>query len=391
MIFPRAMKRILVSLWLTCLALNEFAHGQPGLPLEVQADMLTRSIVEAYGSGNYRQVLGDLDRFHVLEGQGAKVPGPLLFIEAKIASESGNNVRAEKALRQYFNSVDKTDPRYQEALALYPKVQREMEAEIARINELKLASLPSETRSRFSGMPQVVQQLIVDGMVDVPAGRFPMGCSASDTSCEANERPTHEVTIRAFRMAKHEITFDQYDVFAAATGRDKPSDQGWGRGMRPVINVNVGDAEAYVQWLREVTGLRFRLPTEAEWEYAARAGSANVYSWGNEVGSNLANCDGCGSEWDDKKTAPVGSFAANNFGLFDMHGNVWEWVQDNWHDDYSGAPTDGSVWPGGDASRRVLRGGSWYDLARNLRASSRNWYAPAYRDFYVGFRVAQDL
>lgn len=138
----------------------------------------------------------------------------------------------------------------------------------------------------------------------------------------ADEKPVHRVTIAPFLMSKYEVTFAQYDAFAAATNRDKPHDQGWSRGNRPMINVSWDDAAAYADWLSAQTGKRYRLPTEAEWEYAARAGNRTEYCWGNDIGYSQANCDGCGSRWDNKQTAPVGSFQPNPFGLYDMHGNV---------------------------------------------------------------------
>ena len=126
-----------------------------------------------------------------------------------------------------------------------------------------------------------------------------------------------------------------------------------------MINVSWEDAQSYVTWLSRETGESYRLPSESEWEYAARAGTATKYSWGNEIGVNRANCDGCGSRWDNQRTAPVGSFAPNGFGLYDMHGNVWEWVEDCWNGSYAGAPSDGGAWRSGDCAKRVLRGGSW--------------------------------
>ena len=193
-------------------------------------------------------------------------------------------------------------------------------------------------------------------MVVIPAGSFRMGCLSGD--CYRNE-PVHSVSIESFELSKYEVTFEEYDAFTDATGRERANDRGWGRGRRPVINVSWDDAVAYTQWLSSQTGERYRLPSEAEWEYAARAGSTTKYSWGNDIGRNRANCDGCGSRWDDRQTAPVGSFSANRWGLHDMHGNVWEWVQDCWNGNYRGAPTDGSAWESGDCSERVLRGGSW--------------------------------
>ncbi len=137
----------------------------------------------------------------------------------------------------------------------------------------------------------------------------------------------------------------------------------WGRGNRPVVNVTWDDATAYAQWLSAVTGESYRLPSEAEWEYAARAGTETAYSWGDELGTNKANCDGCGSRWDDdEETAPVGSFAPNAWGLHDMHGNVWEWTGNCWNEGYAGAPADGSAWTDGHCGRRVVRGGSYQGL-----------------------------
>ena len=151
--------------------------------------------------------------------------------------------------------------------------------------------------------------------------------------------------------------------------------EGWGRGRRPVINVSWNDAQDYVEWLSAQTGHAYRLLSEAEWEYVARAGSSTTYSWGNDIGSNRANCHriaGANGTRDDQ-TAPVGSFAANAFGVHDMHGNVYEWVEDCWNASYAGAPTDGSAWRSGECERRVLRGGSWDYLPGFLRSALRLW------------------
>ncbi len=227
-------------------------------------------------------------------------------------------------------------------------------------------------------------------MVSIAGGSFSMGCSAPDMACLEAEKPVHTVKVKSFRLSKHEVTFDQYDAFATATGRAKPDDKGWGRGNRPVINVNWEDANAFVTWLAKQTGEPFRLPTEAEWEYAARGGTNTVYLWGNEVGFGLANCTGCGSNFDGDRTSPVGTFAASKFGLHDMHGNVWEWVQDCWQEGYAGAPTDGSARMTGNCSSRILRGGSWLNNPSYLRIAYRNWLSSNLRDVNTGFRVARD-
>ena len=152
-----------------------------------------------------------------------------------------------------------------------------------------------------------------------------------------------------------------------------------------------------MEWLSKETGEEYRLLSEAEWEYVARAGTSTAYSWGGNVGENRANCDGCGSEWDGKGTAPVGRFDANGWGLHDMQGNVWEWVEDCWHEDYSGAPTDGTAWTTAEdawrteCSNRVLRGGSW-DKSRNyLRSADRRWYHVGSVSTAIGFRIARTL
>ena len=232
-------------------------------------------------------------------------------------------------------------------------------------------------------------------MVVIPAGTFRMGCvSGLDCQPYSNEAPKHTVTIsQPFAMSKHEVTFAQWDACVAAGGCGgySPRDDGWGRGNRPVIYVSEQDAQAYVSWLSRVTSERYRLPSESEWEYAARAGSETTYSWGNEIGSNRANCDGCGSRWDDEMTAPVGSFSPNMFGLHDMHGNVWEWVEDCWNDRYEGAPSDGSAWLTGFCGSRVWRGGSWYNYSWSVRSAHRAPASTGSRNYGAGFRVVRTL
>ncbi len=232
-------------------------------------------------------------------------------------------------------------------------------------------------------------------MVSIPPGNFLMGSPESEAERDSDEGPQHEVTIDyAFEIGKYEVTFDEYDVFAKQTNRQLPDDEGWGRGNRPVINVSYDDAQVYVQWLSKETGKKYRLPTEAEWEYAARAGSTTAYWWGDDIGQNNAVCHNCGSQWDGKQTAPVGSFSTNTFGLYDTAGNVWEWTQDCWHADYQGAPVDGSAWleaNGGECDRRVVRGGSWNINPQYLRSAIRFRYYTGGANYILGFRVARDL
>ena len=230
-------------------------------------------------------------------------------------------------------------------------------------------------------------------MVVVPAGAFRMGC-VSGQDCDDDEYPVHRVTIGSpFAVGVYEVTFAEWEACVRAEGCEgyRPDDEGWGRGRRPVMNVNWKDAQAYVAWLSRESGAGYRLLSEAEWEYVARAGRETAYSWGDEIGKNRANCDGCGSRWDDKYTAPVGSFGANAFGLYDMHGNVREWVDDCWNGTYEGAPTDGTAWKRGNCDHRVLRGGSWDRPPRTLRSALRGRRSTGYRTFNFGFRVARRL
>ncbi len=230
-------------------------------------------------------------------------------------------------------------------------------------------------------------------MVVVPAGTFQMGTSPSyEGFRNDNEAPVHQVTIpRAFAVGKYEVTFAEWDACVAGGGCEgyRPDDRGWGRGSRPVIKVSWQDANAYAAWLSRKTGKAYRLLSEAEWEYAARAGTTTARHWGDEIGVGRANCDGCGSRWDNEETAPVGSFQANAFGLHDMLGNVFEWVADCWNGSYAGAPSDGSAWTSGDCDERVRRGGTWTLGPVFLRAGHRGRSEPDIRPSFFGFRVAR--
>ena len=225
-------------------------------------------------------------------------------------------------------------------------------------------------------------------MVLVPAGSFRMGC-VSGVGCRRDEAPARQVAFAApFALSKYEVTFDEFDRFTAAVGRPPvAAPPGWERTNRPVVNIAWEDASAYARWLSDATGRRYRLPSEAEWEYAARAGTGTAYSWGDEPGGAKANCKGCGSDWDNSSAAPVGFFAANPWGLHDMHGNVWEWVQDCRSDSYAAAPADGSA-VDGSCLRRMMRGGSWSNSPEAIRAARREWDEASLSSPQIGFRVA---
>jgi formylglycine-generating enzyme required for sulfatase activity len=226
-------------------------------------------------------------------------------------------------------------------------------------------------------------------MVEFRADNFDMGSSSA--SPNFSERPRHNVKLKRFAMAKNEVTFAQYDKFAEATGRSKPASGGWGRGNRPVINVSWKDASAYAQWLSKQTGAQYRLPTEAEWEFAARAGSEKKFWWGNEVGESRANCFNCGGQWSGKQTAPVGSYPASPYGVHDMAGNVMEWVQDCYRSGYADAPDDGTAVEFKGCKQRVVRGGGFDSPSDLMRSSSRNQRKPTVRLNNLGFRVVREF
>lgn len=224
-------------------------------------------------------------------------------------------------------------------------------------------------------------------MVKLPEGLFFMG--AKDSSPHLDERPQHKVALQGFSISKYEITFEEYDRFVVATGRKKTNDNGWGRGKQPIINVSWNDAVAYTKWLTEQTKHQYRLPTEREWEYAAKAGTQTLYWWGYKIERNKANCASCGSQWDARQPAPVGSFTPNPAGLYDMIGNVLEWTQSCYHTSYQNAPTYGNIWEGGNCSKRVARSSAFRTYEKDLRVTKRYSYSPQFRLETLGFRVVR--
>jgi formylglycine-generating enzyme required for sulfatase activity len=236
-------------------------------------------------------------------------------------------------------------------------------------------------------------------LIVVPTGSFMMGAPPTEKNRYENEGPQHTVTIaEPFAVARVEVTFDEWDT-CVAYGDCTPgvTDSGWGRGQQPVINVTWDDAQRYAAWLSKITGKPYRLLSEAQYEYAARAGTQTRYPWGDDIGNGNANCNGCGGLWENLQPAPVdtisrGLFHANGFGLYHMVGNVLEWVEDCYHADYSGAPEDGSPrTDAADCGRRVIRGGSYNDNPVILRSASRDGIAPGDRGSNLGFRVGRTL
>jgi formylglycine-generating enzyme required for sulfatase activity len=363
----------------------------------------------------------------------AKALAGLRKIEARYvtwATSALDKGKIDKAKR-YLASLRQVNPNSQKLA--------EFEARLNPSSQPSSITLPQvQAPSNRFASTKIFRDNLPDGslgpeMVRIPAGRFRMG--DIQNSGNGDEQPVHWVSVKGFAMGRYEITFAEYDHFAKATGRYKkpkdedtgrdkpkdedtsqdnpkdedssqakskdedssqakpkdqdtgryPNDEGWGRTNRPVINVSWEDATAYAQWLSQQTGRHYRLPTEAEWEYTARAGTTTEYWWGNEIGSKRANCAGSGTQWSDEKTAPVGSFAPNPFGVYDTTGNVWEWLCSAYESQYRGAEQRCAAQ--NDTRIRVLRGGSWLFHPKLCRTALRNASRLDKTYNNVGFRV----
>ncbi|MEO8052966.1 MAG: SUMF1/EgtB/PvdO family nonheme iron enzyme [Acidobacteriota bacterium] len=262
--------------------------------------------------------------------------------------------------------------------------------------------VPKEDKPSPTGRPTPPQtfrdKLKIGGeaplMMPIPAGRFLMGFPKDEPNQQYYEEPLHEVRISdPFALGVYAVTFDDYDRFCDSTFQAKPDDQNWGRGTRPVINVSWEQAQAYCSWLSEQTGRVYKLPSEAEWEYACRAETVTAFYTGLRITLDQANFNGDytfnGSAKGEyrKQTVPVGTFSPNPFGLYEMHGNVWEWCQDRWHWNYQSSPLDASPWESEGSKERVLRGGCWSSEPGSLRSAKRNRFSAGDRYPTVGFRV----
>ncbi|MEY4588517.1 MAG: hypothetical protein RL497_593 [Pseudomonadota bacterium] len=240
-----------------------------------------------------------------------------------------------------------------------------------------------------------VEALLKESMLIIPAGEFVMGSNQEGS----DEAPARTVRIKSFKLNNTEVTHELYDLCIASSNCFYvPPDEGWGKGTRPVTNLSYYDITSqFLPWLNKLTGLEYRLPTEAEWEYAARAGTTSEYFWGDNTTCDQARFDGGNSsvcftkEGKNSGTLPVKRFKPNAFGLFDMHGNVWEWVEDCWHPNYQGAPSDGSAWVEGNCDIRVMRGGAWDYPSNGMRSANRYYFAHKIRKNNYGFRLALSI
>ncbi|WP_295440617.1 SUMF1/EgtB/PvdO family nonheme iron enzyme [uncultured Thiodictyon sp.] len=313
-----------------------------------------------------------------------------LLAQAREALKRGDEAAADRPLQQAANQAP-------EQVLAFARDRAEMYRALAKAageaeaRELAMAEAQQwDERAKAAERQTMPRQdpvgTIAWEMVTIPGGSFQMGCSPGDSQCYPDEGTPHQVTIKSFRLGRYEVTPAQWQ----AVMTDQPNPSSFKGDDRPV-NVSWNDIQAFLGRLNaKGSSQPYRLPTEVEWEYAARAGSDTPYWWGAKIGKGNANCRECGSQWDGKEAAPVGSFKPNGFGLYDTVGNVWEWVQDRYHHGYTGAPSDGSEWSSSCRSAgRVLRGGSWF-LSWGTRVSNRSWNPPDFRDVRLGLRLAQD-
>ena len=359
---------------------GELARAQ--LPPDIMVDRYLVLAERELNSGNPAAAVGTLGLILDLqEEKGLEIPDDFWLRRAQASYQAGVYDLAVESVIRYLELSGRDGEGYVAALELY---------DVAELAKAEVAERAVEAAAREAALAEAVAAalpLAIPEMVVIPAGRFRMGC-VSGRDCGEEELPVREVTLaQPFAVSKYEVTFEQWDacVSGGGCGGYRPDDWGYGRENRPVIDVSWWDAQSFVSWLSVHTGEDYRLLSEAEWEYVARAGSETAFSWGNVIGSDRANCFDCGSQWDGGLTAP-GSFSPNAFGVHDMHGNVEEWVEDCWNEKYERAPSDGSAWTTGECSSRVTRGGQ---LVWHMRSAGRRWIPMARRLNYVGFRVAR--
>ena len=345
-----------------------------------------RVVVSAAGDSTPRVLLAEAP-------QAVAAPSPLLKDTPDAMSLESSPERAEAALgaqnvQRLVEERRLAAERQQADAERLVKEQRQAEAR---------GQADAQRRARLAALGSVLPP-----MIELPGGTFRMGSPETEKGRTKDEAPRHRVTLKPFAIGQTEVTFAQYDTFARATGRRMPRDQGAGRASRPVVDVSWLDANAYAAWLGERTGDGYRLPTEAEWEYAARAGTETPFWSGACLGADQAIFDssrsypGCPPKPRGPRRPPVpaGSLPANPWGLYEVAGNVAEWVQDCWHPDYSGAPTDGKPWlqsEDGDCMVRVVRGGGWSYVPWALRSAYRSFSPASSGQDAIGFRIARTL
>ena len=367
-----------------------------GLPPAIQVDRYRLQAERQMESGDYAAALETLEQVLTLQAEHElELPEGFWVQRAEVALEAEAYDIAITSATRYLEVAGQEGEDYTVALELL------LDAEEAKASADRRAGLEPGTVFRDC---DECPELVV-----VPPGSFMMGSPASEAGRSDTEGPRHEVTIGyPLAVGVYEVTFAEWNACVSAGGCAgyRPEDEGWGRGRRPVISVSWEDAQAYVEWMSSETGEEYRLLSEAEWEYVARAGTQMARHWGASSSGQCGYANGYDRTGDQKHdfpwdpiscsdghadTAPVGSFEPNAFGLYDVLGNVWEWTDDCWNESYAGAPTDGSPWASGDCTRRVLRGGSWHFRPVILRSANRLRNPAGIRSLNYVFRLARTI
>ena len=362
--------RLVLFSWIgvcTALFVCSPVAGQ-GLPQQVQADLAMEEITSAIHNNQPQVALDGIRKYRKL---GISVPPRLMFAEAKLALLVGDPIRAESAITEYLRTAPKTDPSYAAAISAYAEISQKAKG---ALDKLPPSRQPGGT---FRDSPEAPE------MVVVPSGSFLMG-SASGIG-NVDEHPQHQVTIRTFAVGKYEVTGDEWAACVSASDCSGKTATYKYDGRKPTSYVNWTDAQAYIAWLSRATGKKYRLLSEAEWEYAARSGTTTKYAFGETISTAQATFNY------SEIIKTVGGYLPNSFGLHDMHGNVHEWVQDCYIDSYEGAPSNESASVLGDCNRRVIRGGAFNSGAENLRSAFRLGKPSSLRDGSLGFRVAREI
>ena len=360
------------------------------LPPEIQVDRLLVQAEREAEEGNPWTAASTLEQaLEMYEEHGLEIPGDFWIRYAQALQAAGLHEEAIEASTRYLEESGREGEHYLTALRLLDEAEvglaEDRREEARRRVEAQRAA--EEAAAREAAILEAVLANLPD-MVVIPAGTYRMGC-VSGRQCNTYERPVHEVRVPSFALSRHEVTFARWDVCVEYGPCGWSGDEGWGRGDRPVIYVSWHEAQDYASWLSSVTGESYRLPSEAEWEYAARAGTETAYFWGSRIGSGNANTNT--GRFNVRGTTRVGAFSPNAFGLYDMVGNIREWVQDCWNTTYNGAPIDGSPWEDGDCTIRGARGGTWGSGAESSRIAARSAWEPDRQENYLGFRLAKTI
>lgn len=378
-------------------------------PPAIRADRLLLAAEQMLkeASKRYRWALSSLDEALRLQAEhDLDIRDAFWYRHAQVALQVGQPVKANTSALKYLELTGQVGEHHLEALDILNETEAIIGQAAWRVSRGQ--AIPADRQAALDHLLEQAEDNAPNRvfrdcpacpvMVEVPAGTYMMGTSVDDPEGYLGERPRHSVAIGSrFAVGVYEVTFAEWDacVEGGGCGGHGADDSGWGRGTRPVSGLSWEDARAYVSWLSERTGAAYRLLTEAEWEYVARAGTETQWYWGTseETRCQYANAEGIKPCYDgyESETAPVGLFEPNAFGLYDVVGNVWEWTEDCWKKDYSGAPADGSAWQSGDCSHRVMRGGAWNLHSGYLRSAARGWSLAGVRGGNKGFRVARTI